>query len=234
VRAMTDADRVKLLRFAQIGRSFVTLAPELVSGEVIAGFVKAGLRVSAGHTEAAAGQIVAAADKGLSCVTHLFNAMSQMTAREPGVVGAGLADERLFAGIIPDGICVSPMNLKTAFRAIGPDRLILVTDAMPTAGGKRSFFHLQGRKITLEDGRLTDEHGTIGGAHLTMNEAIANAVRFMGASLADALMMATRTPARFLGLAHELGQVSRGFAADLVAFDNKLSVQHAWQKGRPT
>jgi N-acetylglucosamine-6-phosphate deacetylase len=164
-------------------------------------------------------------------VTHLFNAMSQMTAREPGVVGAAMADERLFAGIIPDGICVSPMNLKTAFRAIGPDRLIIVTDAMPTAAGTRSFFHLQGRKITLEDGRLTDDHGTIGGAHLTMNEAVANAVRFMGASLAEALRMATLTPARFLGLETVIGRIASGFQADFVAIDERLSVRQVWQRG---
>jgi N-acetylglucosamine-6-phosphate deacetylase len=231
VRPMTEEDRVQLLAFAARGRSIVTLAPELVPAEVIAGLARSGLRVCAGHTDAAAGQIAAAADKGLAGVTHLFNAMSQMTAREPGVVGAAMADERLFAGIIPDGICVSPMNLKTAYRAIGRDRLIIVTDAMPTAAGVRSFFRLQGRKITLEDGRLTDEHGTLAGAHLTMNEAVRNAVAMMGASLEDALIMASRTPAAFLGLGAELGRIAPGYRADFVAFDDHFAVRNTWIAG---
>jgi N-acetylglucosamine-6-phosphate deacetylase len=228
IRHMTEEDRVLLTQFASHGRSLVTLAPELCPGEVIQGLVRAGLRVSAGHTEAAAGQITQAAERGLTCVTHLFNAMSQMTAREPGVVGAALADDRLFAGIIPDGICVSPMNLKTAYRAMGRDRLMIITDAMPTAGGNRSFFHLQGRKITLQDGRLTDDAGTLAGAHLTMNEAVRNAVAMMGASLEDALMMASLTPARCLGLGDKLGRIAPGYRADLVALDTAFDVQGTW------
>jgi N-acetylglucosamine-6-phosphate deacetylase len=231
IRPMTEEDRILLTQFANHGRSLVTLAPELCPGEVIQGLARAGLRVSAGHTEAAAGQITAAAERGLTCVTHLFNAMSQMTAREPGVVGAALADDRLFAGIIPDGICVSPMNLKTAYRAMGRDRLIIITDAMPTAGGNRSFFHLQGRKITLQDGRLTDDAGTLAGAHLTMNEAVRNAVAMMGASLEDALTMASLTPARCLGLGDELGRIAPGYRADLVAFDATFDVHDTWIAG---
>jgi N-acetylglucosamine-6-phosphate deacetylase len=231
IRPMTEEDRVLLTQFASHGRSLVTLAPELCPGEVIQGLARAGLRVSAGHTEAAASQITAAAERGLTCITHLFNAMSQMTAREPGVVGAALSDDRLFAGIIPDGICVSPMNLKTAYRAMGRDRLIIITDAMPTAGGNRSFFHLQGRKITLHDGRLTDDAGTLAGAHLTMNEAVRNAVAMMGASLEDALTMASLTPARCLGLGDELGRIAPDYRADLVAIDGAFDVQGTWIAG---
>ncbi len=232
VRPMTGNDRDLLLRFARHGRSLVTLAPELCPADAIASFVEAGLRVSVGHSEATAAQIAAAQDHGLTCVTHLFNAMSQMTAREPGIVGATLADDRLFAGIIPDGICVSPQNLKTAFRAMGRDRLILVTDAMPTAAGQIPFFHLQGRRITLHDGRLTDAAGTLAGAHITMDMCIRNAIAMMGASLEDALVMATRTPARCLGLERELGRITPGYRADLVAFDADVAVHRTWIAGR--
>jgi N-acetylglucosamine-6-phosphate deacetylase len=231
VRPMTADDRAVLLRFARHGHSLVTLAPELCELDAIDAFAKAGLRIAAGHTEATSEQIAEAAAHGLSCVTHLFNAMSQMTARAPGVVGAALADDRLFAGIIPDGICVSPLNLKSAFRAVGRDRLILITDAMPTAGGKLDFFHLQGRRITLRDGRLTDSAGTLAGAHITMNETIRNAVAMMGASLEDALVMATRTPARFLGLEGDLGRIAPGYRADLTAFDANLAVHQTWIAG---
>ncbi len=231
VRPMTGDDRALLLRFAHHGKSIVTLAPETCPADAIASFVEAGLRVSAGHSEATAAQMAAAMDHGLSCVTHLFNAMSQMTAREPGIVGSALADDRLFAGIIPDGICVSPLNLKTAYRAMGRDRLILVTDAMPTAAGHIPFFHLQGRKITLDDNRLTDAAGTLAGAHITMDACIRNAIAMMGASLEDALIMATRTPARCLGLERELGHIAPGYRADLVAFDADLAVHRTWIGG---
>lgn len=231
VRPMTAEDEAMILRFARFGRSLATLAPETVPGEAIATLAGAGLRVSAGHTEATVEQMAAAADRGLAGVTHLFNAMSQMTARAPNVVGAALSDDRLYAGIIPDGICVSPANLKAAYRAIGPERLMLVTDAMPTAGGRLDSFCLQGRLITLKDGLLTDRHGTIGGAHLTMIEAVRNAMRFMGAPLADALRMASATPARFLGLEGEMGGVAPGRRADLVAFDEGFTIHGVWIGG---
>jgi N-acetylglucosamine-6-phosphate deacetylase len=231
IRPMTEADRNLLTRFGKLGRSQVTLAPELCAGEVIQSLVRAGLRVSAGHTEAKAGELIGAVERGLSGVTHLFNAMSQMTAREPGVVGVAMADERLFAGIIPDGICVSPMNLKTAYRAIGRDRLMIVTDAMPTSAGTRSSFLLQGRRITLKDGRLSDEHGTLAGAHLIMNEAIANSMAMMDAPIEDALMMASLTPARFLGLEGERGRIASGWRADLVVLDDRINVHGTWIAG---
>jgi N-acetylglucosamine-6-phosphate deacetylase len=231
VRPMTPEDRERIAGFARHGRSLVTLAPELAPEGAIEALAAAGLKVSAGHTEATAAEMTAAADGGLTSVTHLFNAMRQMTAREPGVVGAALADERLAAGIIPDGICVSALNLKAAYRAIGADRLILVTDAMPTAGGRLASFRLQGREIRLAEGRLTDAAGTLAGAHLTMNEAVRNAVAMMGASLADALRMASATPARFLGLDRERGRIAPGFRADLVAFDAAFTITRTWIAG---
>jgi N-acetylglucosamine-6-phosphate deacetylase len=231
VRPMTPEDRERIAGFARHGRSLVTLAPELAPEGAIEALAAAGLKVSAGHTEAMAAEMTAAADQGLTSVTHLFNAMRQMTAREPGVVGAALADERLAAGIIPDGICVSALNLKAAYRAIGADRLILVTDAMPTAGGRLASFRLQGREIRLAEGRLTDAGGTLAGAHLTMNEAVRNAVAMMGASLADALRMASATPARFLGLDRERGRIAPGFHADLVAFDAAFTITRTWIAG---
>jgi N-acetylglucosamine-6-phosphate deacetylase len=104
-------------------------------------------------------------------VTHLFNAMSQLTAREPGVVGAALDDERLFAGIICDGHHVDPSILRVAIRCKGPDRLMLITDAMPLVGTDLQHFLLQGRRITLQGARLTGPDGTLAGAHLTMMQA---------------------------------------------------------------
>lgn len=233
IRPLAEEDFRRLEAFGAHGRSLVTLAPELAPAGAVARLVRAGLRVAAVHSEATGAVMAAAANDGLTGVTHLFNAMSQLTPREPGIVGAAMADERLFAGIIADGIHVAPQSLQAAFRAMGQERLMLVTDAMPTAGGIRPGFSLQGRAITLRDGRLTDEAGTLAGAHLTMVEAVRNAVSMMGASLADALAMASTTPARFLGLQDTLGAVKPGMRADLVALDAAIGIAGVWLKGRP-
>ncbi len=233
IRPLGEADCRRLQAFAAYGRSFVTLAPELLPQGMLRRLVGTGLRVAAGHSEATGAQMAEAAGEGLTGVTHLFNAMSQLTPREPGIVGAAMADARLMAGIIADGIHVAPQSLQAAFRAMGRERLMLVTDAMPTAGGASSSFSLQGRRIRLVDGRLTDEAGTLAGAHLTMDLAVRNAVAMMGASLADALVMASATPARFLGLQGERGAIAPGQHADLVALDAGLSIAGVWVGGEP-
>jgi N-acetylglucosamine-6-phosphate deacetylase len=214
------------------GRSLLTLAPEQIDGAVLKRLAAAGLRIAIGHSDASAAEVAAAADDGATGVTHLFNAMSQMMPRAPGVVGATLADERLFAGIICDGLHVDPVNLRAAFRAQGRDRLMLVTDAMSLVGSDKASFLLHGRTITLKDGRLTDAQGTLAGAHIGMIEAVRNAVRLMGVTIEDALIMASRTPARFLGLDKELGRILPGYRADLVAFD-AARVLATWIGGRP-
>ncbi|WP_310146817.1 N-acetylglucosamine-6-phosphate deacetylase [Bosea sp. BE125] len=232
IRLPDEAEIALLTRFGMTGRSFLTLAPELVDGAVLKRLAAAGLRIAIGHSDATAAEVAAAVGDGATGVTHLFNAMSQMTPRTPGVVGATLADERLFAGIICDGLHVDPVNLRAAFRAMGRDRLMLVTDAMSLIGSDKASFLLHGRAITLKDGRLTDAQGTLAGAHLGMIEAVRNAVRLMGVTIEDALIMASRTPAHFLGLDKELGRIVPGHRADLVAFD-ATSVLATWIDGRP-
>jgi N-acetylglucosamine-6-phosphate deacetylase len=231
IRVPTAQDLAALKSFGRYGRSMVTLAPECVPTTMISDLVGAGLRVSAGHSEASAVQITQAADGGLTGVTHLFNAMSQLTARQPGVVGAALGDERLFAGIICDGLHVDPACLRIAISCKGRDRLMLVTDAMPLVGTDSHEFLLQGRRMTLEAGRLTGPDGTLGGAHLTMIEAISYAATTLGVDLADALTMASRTPATFLGLQSELGSIALGYRADLVAFNGRFEVLETWVAG---
>jgi len=234
IRRPDARDLVAIRSFGSCGRSLVTLAPECVAPSLIDDLLAAGLRVSAGHSDATAVQIGKAAERGLSAVTHLFNAMSQLTSREPGVVGAALDDQRLFAGIICDGLHVDPASLRIAFHCKGRDRLMLVTDAMPLVGTDQRHFLLQGRRIALQDGRLTGPDGTLAGAHLTMMEAVRNAVTLVGVGIADALTMATRTPATFLGLQSELGSIAPGYRADLVAFNSKFEVVETWVAGRPS
>jgi N-acetylglucosamine-6-phosphate deacetylase len=191
----------------------------------------AGIRVSAGHSEASAKIMSRAMDEGLSGVTHLFNAMPAMTAREPGIVGTALADARLTAGLIVDGIHVDPLSVKAAFSAKGADGIALVTDAMPTVGATADTFELMGRTITLEQGRLQTADGTLAGAHLDMASAVRNAVELAGIPLDDALRAASLTPAKFMGVANERGALTAGARADLVGLTGQLEVTNTWIGG---
>jgi N-acetylglucosamine-6-phosphate deacetylase len=231
IRVPDRRDLAVIKSFGDCGRSVVTLAPECVPACMIDELISAGLRIAAGHSDATAAEIGQAVDRGVSGVTHLFNAMSQLNAREPGLVGAALGDGRLFAGIICDGIHVDPIGLRVAFRCKGRDRLMLVSDAMPLAGTNDRQFMLQGRQITLHENRLTGPDGTLAGAHLTMIEAVRNAVALAGVPLSDALVMASRTPAAFLGLESELGRIAPGYRADLVAFNPNFEVVGTWIGG---
>ncbi len=231
IRVPDGRDLAAIRNFGSCGRSLVTLAPECVPASMIEELISAGLRIAAGHSDATAAEMKQAADRNVSGVTHLFNAMSQLSAREPGLVGAALADDRLFAGIICDGIHVDPAGLRIAIRCKGRDRLMLVTDAMPLVGTNETQFMLQGRRITLRGNRLTGPDGTLAGAHLTMIGAVRNAVTLIKISLADALIMASRTPAEFLGLESELGRIAPGYRADLVAFNQDFDVVGTWING---
>jgi N-acetylglucosamine-6-phosphate deacetylase len=214
------------------GSSMVTLAPECVP----AGFVKAlaasGIRVSAGHSEATAQTLTAAIDDGLGGVTHLFNAMPAMSAREPGIVAVALTDARLTAGLIVDGIHVDPLVARAAFSSRNGGNIALVSDAMPTVGTGQDHFELMGRQIQLRHGRLVSENGTLAGAHLDMASAVRNAVNLVGISLDAALRAASFVPARFLGIEHERGTLAVGARADVVALTAKLEVITTWVAGQ--
>src|ERR1700688_1336799 len=183
-----------------VGSSMVTLAPECVPAGFVKTLAASGIRVSVGHSEATADTLIRAIDEGLSGVTHLFNAMPAMSAREPGIVGVALTDERLTAGIILDGIHVDPIVVRAAFTAKNRGNIALVSDAMPTVGTEQDHFELMGRQIQLRHGRLISENGTLAGAHLDLASAVKNAVTLVGISLDDALRAASLVPARFLGI----------------------------------
>ncbi len=190
-----------------------------------------GIRVSAGHSEATAETLMRAIDEGLSGVTHLFNAMPAMSAREPGIVGVALTDERLKAGIILDGIHVDPLVVRAAFSAKDAGNIALVSDAMPTVGTELDHFELMGRRIRLRHGRLVSENGTLAGAHLELVSAVKNAVTLVGISLDDALRAASLVPARFLGIEHHRGTLNAGARADIVALTANLDVVATWIAG---
>ena len=225
------SDLDELCELAGVGRSMVTLAPECVPVGFVQTLAAAGIRVSIGHSEAPALVVLQAVADGATGVTHLFNAMPPLAAREPGIIGAALAEQRLTAGLIVDGIHVDPVSVRAAFAAKGCERIALVTDAMPTVGASLDRFALMGRTIRLAGGRLTTDSGTLAGAHLDMAGAVRNAVALAHVPLEDALCAAALTPARFLGVEHERGAIVPGARADLVALTGDLRVLATWIGG---
>jgi N-acetylglucosamine-6-phosphate deacetylase len=227
-----DSGFLDLASRDDLGVVVVTLAPECVVPGTIASLVSAGARVSLGHTQATHSEILAALDEGATGFTHLFNAMPPLRSREPGAVGAALSDPRGYCGVIVDGHHVDPVALQIALQARGPEKIILVTDAMSTVGSDRDGFDLFGQRVTRSSGRLTTADGTLAGSDLDMAAAVRNAVELLGLSVEEALSMASGHPAAFLGLEHEVGRVAPGFRADLVLLGDGLQSDRVWVGGQ--
>jgi N-acetylglucosamine-6-phosphate deacetylase len=228
-----DEDQLGLLTSLDGGgRTLVTLAPERTSPRVIRKLADAGVIISAGHTNGTYEEIRDALSEGLTGFTHLFNAMSQLTGREPGAVGAALDDPDSWCGIIVDGHHVDPVVLRIALRSKRLDRFMLVTDAMPSVGAPSKPFKLQGRPISLSDNMLLDEHGRLAGSDIDMASAVRNTVSMLGVELEQSLRMASRYPAEFLRLGHELGRIAPGYRANLASLDSRLNVVETWIDGR--
>ena len=229
IQTMTATDATRLAPNAGWPR-MVTLAPEMVDQALLTQIVTGAACVFAGHTDATAQQAADGFATGIVGATHLFNAMSQLNSRAPGVVGATLDAVGAVASIIVDGIHVDPLCVRIAHAALGPERLFLVSDSMPTAASETTSFTFKGETIELVDGRLLDANGSLAGAHLTMAEAVRNAVHLCGLPLLDALAMATATPAEVIGLT-DRGRIAVGCRADLVALDGNLRVHAVWRAG---
>jgi N-acetylglucosamine-6-phosphate deacetylase len=227
-----DASALGLLTSLRGGRTLVTLAPEVTTPQIIEKLVAAGVVVSAGHTNATYAEISTALRHGLTGFTHLFNAMSQLTGREPGAVGAALEDPTSWCGIIVDGAHTDPVVLRIALRCKPHDRFMLVTDAMPSVGTNNDSFELQGRRITVSGTTCLDEDGRLAGSNIDMATCVRNATSMLGLSLPEAVRMASQGPAEFLGLAHDTGRIAPGLRADLVLADEGLNVLETWIAGR--
>jgi N-acetylglucosamine-6-phosphate deacetylase len=225
-----DASAVELLSSLKHGKTLVTLAPECAPEGMIRALTGRGVIVSAGHTLASFEDIERARAEGLSGVTHLFNAMTQMEGRSPGAVGAALSTD-LFAGIIADGHHVHPASLRAAYAGKGAGSLMLVTDAMSTVGSEQTHFMLGDVQIEVRDGALRGPGGTLAGSALSMIDAVRNASSMMQIDLAIASIMASRTPAAFLGLDGERGSIAAGMMADLVHLDDGYDVRAIWITG---
>jgi N-acetylglucosamine-6-phosphate deacetylase len=228
-----NEDALGLLTSLKGGKTLVTLAPERTTPQIIRKLTDAGVIVSAGHTNGTYAEIRTALDHGLTGFTHLFNAMSQLSGREPGAVGAALDDEGSWCGIIVDGHHVDPVVLKIAMRSKRQDRFMLVTDAMPTVGAPNKSFNLQGRPISVAyDNTLVDENGRLAGSDIDMATAVRNSLEMLDVDLPHAARMASLYPATFLGLDQELGRIEPGYRADLVLVDADLNVIESWISGQ--
>jgi N-acetylglucosamine-6-phosphate deacetylase len=221
-----------LLTSLRGARTLVTLAPEMTTPAIIERLVAAGVVVSAGHTNATYAEIRAALAHGLSGFTHLFNAMSQLTGREPGAVGAALDDQASWCGIIVDGEHSDPVVLRIAMKCKPHDRFMLVTDAMPSVGTGAASFELQGRRVSVRGQTCVDEDGRLAGSNLDMASCVRNAVSMLGVPLEQAVRMASAVPAQFLGLS-DSGRIAAGCRANLVLTDAQLNVRETWIDGRP-
>ena len=228
IRELTAED-VSWLTDLSCGEVLLTVAPNKVNAQDIAALTGAGIHVCLGHAEASFAEAVAALDAGASGFTHLFNAMSQMNGREPGMVGAAFASNA-YAGLIADGFHVHEALLRLAILA-KPGKIMLVTDAMCTAAGGPDHFQLQGREVRVNGGRLELPDGTLAGSNLTMDEAVRFCVNRLGLPLEQVLPLASANSAQFLGLGDRLGHIKPGHLASLVLLDKDLNVQKTWVEG---
>ena len=227
------SDELALASSLDNGVTLLTLAPERVPLESIRTLADRGVVVAAGHTGATYEEIRAGLDAGVRAFTHLYNAMSPLTGREPGTVGAALDDAHSWVGIIADGVHVHPASLRLALAAKPAGKVFLVTDAMPPVGADDPSYVLYGETITAVDGVVRNAAGALAGSALDMATAVRNAVQWLGVDLAEAARMASTYPAQLLGLDALRGHISEGSIADLVLLDDQLQVCQTWIGGVP-
>ncbi|NRB13491.1 MAG: N-acetylglucosamine-6-phosphate deacetylase [Rhizobiales bacterium] len=217
-----DDGVLELYKSLKNGILMVTLAPEQAPKGFIGQLRDAGILVYAGHTDATYEQIQTALAEGLSGFTHLYNAMSPLANREPGVVGAAIEDDDSFAGLILDNQHVANASAIIAIRAKKRGKICLVTDAMSPVGTNGENFKLYGQDISVKDDTCFTQQGTLAGSALDMASAVRNCHLGLGIELTESLRMASKYPADALGLSQKLGQLQPGFRADIVHLDPKL------------
>lgn len=234
IRPMEERDVAALIAARKrLPNLATTLAPESAAPEQVRQLANAGIVVSLGHSNTDCVTAKRYAEAGARMVTHLFNAMSPLTHRGPGMVGAALDTGALSAGLIADGVHVDAVAIRIALAAKrGPGHVFLVTDAMAPIGTGMASFELNGRTIRRDGNRLTLEDGTLAGADIDMAASIRLLVNDVGVDLDEALRMASGYPAQALGIADEKSALSTGHAADFAVLDDELTVASTWIGGR--
>ncbi len=234
IRRMSDKD-IGILCEAKrnISNLLITLAPEAVDSDQIAQLAACGIHLSLGHSAATALEAKQAFKAGVSSVTHLFNAMSPLTHREPGIVGAALNTDNIYCGLIADGYHVNSDAINIALKMkSGSGKLFLVTDAMSTIGTDQSEFELNGRIVKRQDGRLTLSDGTLAGADLDMISAVRFMAKETNCNMEEALSMASNYPARYLNITQEYGHLNKGAFGNFVHINDQIEILSVWQNGQ--
>lgn len=234
IRSMTDQDADELCDAKKhLENLLVTVAPESVTNDQISKLVSAGIRVSLGHSNVTSDCAKLAFETGASSVTHLYNAMSGLTHREPGIVGAALNTDDIYCGLIADGYHVNPDAINIALRMkTKKGKLFLVTDAMSTIGTDQTEFSLNGRRIERKNGRLTLTDGTLAGADLDMISAVKFMINDTNCCAEEALRMASLYPSKYLDTCSDRGHLSVGTYGDFVYLSRSFELISVWQKGR--
>ena len=207
------------------GITLLTVAPEIVGTNIIRNLTRKNIIISLGHTNASYDEAISAFDAGATCTTHLYNAMSPLASRAPGVVGAALDHQDSWIGIIVDGYHVDFSSIRVAIRAKAHGKSILVTDSMPPLGTDKKGFVLGELNIQVDDGRCVTNDGVLAGSVLDMSAAVRNCIQKIGLPKDEALRMSSTYPSAFLGLENELGKIASGYRANLTIFNNQIYVK---------
>ncbi|MCW8354729.1 N-acetylglucosamine-6-phosphate deacetylase [Marinomonas pontica] len=233
LRKPTEGKLATLLEVSRSGKLMVTLAPEQVPEGFIEWLVSEGVIVCIGHSAANYDQARQAVMSGARGFTHLFNAMTPLVSREPGVVGAALqTDIPTWCGLIADGHHVHPASMRIAIAAKGCEHMLLVTDAIQSVGSDEKEMPFLGKKVLRSEGKVTTEDGTLAGSDLDMATAVRNTVNLIGRTPAQALQMASLRPAEFLGIEQHFGRIKEGYRASLVALSDGYFVTSTWIDGQ--
>lgn len=231
IRPMTEADMA--VYQAEAGEIFIlTLSPDMVSPAQISQLIRQGITVSIGHCAASLEDVQAALDAGVRSFTHIMTRMPPIKTREPGVAVLALNDRHSYAGLIADGHHLHPELVRLVVRAKTEDRLYMVSDAAPPAGADHPLpYTMGGVNVTPKDGLCVNDEGVICGAHDTLGQCVATAIRSIRLDPERVLRMASTIPAEFLGMGGRLGKLLPGFQADIVALDHTFKAQSVWRDG---
>jgi N-acetylglucosamine-6-phosphate deacetylase len=229
IHAPSDEEIDQIAKKGQGVIKLLTLAPEVVKDHQIRTLIDAGIKISAGHSNATYEEAKHGFAMGIGKVTHLYNAMSQLNSRNPGLVGAALDTDTVYAGIITDGVHVAHASVKVAHK-LKKDRLFLVSDASFVKHPMKEF-EMDGFKVHYEDGKYLTDDGKLAGSSITMLEGVQNCVLHGGIPLADAIRMASVIPARYMGINNQRGVIKPGNIADLLVLDHNLNLKHTMLSG---
>ncbi|MCT4661934.1 MAG: N-acetylglucosamine-6-phosphate deacetylase [Tissierellales bacterium] len=212
--------------------STIALAPEIDENmSNIPKFIEKGIRVAIAHTDSDYETCMRAFDFGASVGVHLFNGMKGLHHREPGTVGAILRDDRVYAELIADGHHVHPDVIELVYRCKGKEKLILISDAMRATGMEDGVYQLGELSVVVESGIARTSYGSLAGSTLKLIDSVFNVEKWTSASLEDAIYMASMAPAKSLGIDDEMGSISIGKKANLIAIENR-ELSKTWVEGK--